>query len=254
MQGVLESWEADRQRQYRRFVGVSAAVHLAGALLFVLNPSFGREPALPGVVRVDLVAVAPPAPARRPAPKPKAAPKPKPVPKPKPAVKPKPKPPVVDKKVLPKEPVAKPTPEPAPPAPAEKPLEYEDVLAQLRENAKEDFPEAAPQVAPPAARTGPIGGPGRPISAEEFAWRERARAFVLQSWVLAPGFRSQPLVTVVDVELSASGDIRSTRIAERSGNPWYDESVERAIQKAGPLPPPPESGRWQFRFSPTDLR
>ena len=39
----------------------------------------------------------------------------------------------------------------------------------------------------------------------------------------------------------------------RSGNPWYDESVVRAIQKASPLPPPPEAGEWPFVFKPEDL-
>jgi len=251
---VLETWEVQRQRQYRRFVGFSAGVHLIAALLFLASPNWRSAQRLPGVVRIDLVAVAPPAAVRRPAPKPKAVPKPKVAPKPKPKVKPVPKPPVVDKKVLPKDPVAKPTPKPPPPAPVEEVMEYEDVMAQLRKNAKEDFPEAAPQLASPAARVGPAGGPGRLISAEEAAWRERVRAFVLRGWVLAPGFRSQALVTTVDVRLSASGDVMDTRVVQRSGNPWYDESVERAIQKAAPLPAPPESGSWQFRFSPTDLR
>jgi TonB family protein len=72
--------------------------------------------------------------------------------------------------------------------------------------------------------------------------------------VLSPGFRNQALVTVVEVHVSSSGEVSNPRIAQRSGNPWYDESVERAVQKAGPLPPPPEAGRWQFRFSPRDLR
>lgn len=252
---VLEMWEVQRQREYRRFVGISAVLHLVAALLFLLGPSLRSPTRLPGVVRIDLVAVAPPAAIRRSAPpRPKPAPEPKAIPKPEPQVKPIPKPPVVTKQVLPKDPVAKAIPKPPPPAPAEEALEYEDVMAQLRAEATEDFPEAAPQLAQPATRIGPSGGPGELISAAEAAWRERVRAYVLRGWVLSPGFRSQALVTTVDVRLSASGDVLGTRVVERSGNPWYDESVERAIQKAAPLPPPPESGSWQFRFSPTDLR
>ncbi|MCP5071155.1 MAG: TonB C-terminal domain-containing protein [bacterium] len=255
MDAILETWEIQRQRQYRRFVGFSAGVHLVAALMFLLSPNWRPARQLPGVVRIDLVAVAPAAAVRRPAPpKPKPLPKPKAAPKPKPKAKPVPKAPIVDKKVLPKDPVAKPTPKPPAVAPAEEVMEYEDVMAQLRKDATEDFPEAAPQPAAPAARIGPVGGPGRLITAEEAAWRERVRAYVLRGWVLAPGFRSQALVTTVDVRLSAGGDVMNTHVVQRSGNPWYDESVERAIQKAAPLPAPPESGSWQFRFSPTDLR
>ncbi len=260
MEAVLESWQEARRKQFRRLVGISAVVHLLVFLAFTTSPFRSRKVALPAVVRVDLVASAPAIarPAPKPAPKPKAKPAPKPVPKPEPKPAPKPKP-VVDKKVLPKDPVAKPTPKPkpkpavAPPAPAPEELSYEDVMAKLREKDTEAFPEAGPD-ARPAERVGPLGGPGQVISAEEAAWRDRARAYVLQSWVLAPGFRTQALLTVVDVDISPTGDVVSTYVVQRSGNPWFDESVERAVQKAGPLPPPPESGTWQFRFSPRDLR
>ena len=38
------------------------------------------------------------------------------------------------------------------------------------------------------------------------------------------------------------------RIVKRSGNPWYDDGVVRSIQKASPLPAPPEAGEWSFVF------
>ncbi len=255
MQSVLEDWEGERRRKFRRMVAISAVSHVVLFLIFTLSPFSSRVHTLPGVVRVDLVAMAPPSAAPKakpkPVPKPKAAPKPKPKPK----AKPKPKPPVAAKKVLPKDPVTKPKPAaPPPPAPVEEELDYEDVLAQLRKNDSEAFPEAADVPPTPAARPGPAGGPGRLISAEEAAWRERARAYVLQSWVLAPGFRHEELLTVVEADLSRSGEVMRTQIVQRSGNPWFDESVERAVQKAGPLPAPPDAGSWQFRFSPRDLR
>jgi TonB family protein len=57
----------------------------------------------------------------------------------------------------------------------------------------------------------------------------------------------------VVVELDASGAVVSEpRITRRSGNPWYDEGVVRAIQKASPLPPPPSAGEWDFVFLPED--
>ncbi len=254
MQAVLTEWQDERRRQFRRMIGASSMGHLVFLLFFVLSPFRPSMSTLPAVVRVDLVASAPAPAAVRPAPKPRKAPPPaapKPVPKP----EPKPKPaPVVEKKVLPKDPVAKPTPAPPPPAPAAKELDYEDVLAELRKNETETFPEA-PTAAAPAARVGPAGGPGRLITPEEAAWRERARAYVLRSWVVAPGFRSQALVATVSVRLSPAGDVLEVRVAQPSGNPWYDESVERALQKASPLPAPPSYLEVvEFRFDPRDLR
>jgi TonB family protein len=68
-----------------------------------------------------------------------------------------------------------------------------------------------------------------------------------------PGFRTQALETHVVVRLDSSGTVMGTpRIARRSGNPWYDEGVVRGIQKASPLPPPPEAGDWDFVFVPED--
>ena len=55
------------------------------------------------------------------------------------------------------------------------------------------------------------------------------------------------------VRLSAGGEVLGTRVERRSGNPWYDESVERAIKKASPLPPPPEADEWLFVFRPEDV-
>jgi TonB family protein len=55
----------------------------------------------------------------------------------------------------------------------------------------------------------------------------------------------------VTVRLDAGGRVVGPpRVTQRSGNPWYDESVVRAIQKASPLPPPPEAGEWPFEFTP----
>jgi colicin import membrane protein len=54
------------------------------------------------------------------------------------------------------------------------------------------------------------------------------------------------------VTLDATGNVLGVDISRGSGNPFYDQSVVRAIEKASPLPPPPESGDWPFLFSPQD--
>jgi len=235
------SIEDARRREFRRLLAISGVAHLALLLAFTFSPRPGGT-ALPAVVRVDLVAAGPlrakPAPARERA-KPKrrrtvlpAEPtrKPKPVEKPKPVAKP--------------EPVAE--PEPA----AEPKEDYDDLLERLRREAGE---VEEPVEMAGAGSALPGGGRGVPVSPEVMAWMRDAKVHVTRAWVLAPGFRTQPLATEIRVRLSASGEVLGTRVERRSGNPWYDESVERAIRKASPLPPPPKANEWLFVFRPEDV-
>jgi TonB family protein len=76
---------------------------------------------------------------------------------------------------------------------------------------------------------------------------------VRRSWVVESGFRLQALETRVSVRLDAAGTVLGEpQITRRSGNPWYDDGVVRGLQKASPLPPPPEAGEWEFIFVPED--
>jgi TonB family protein len=237
--GFVSSTEDVRRREFRRLLVISGAAHLALLLVFTVSPR-PRGTVLPGVVRVDLVAAAPsrPAPARP---------------------KPKPKPPAPVKKVLPAQPTRPPEPKPAPkpvPKPEPKPVaepqvDYDDLMAQLREEAGETE-EAPVEVAGTGGQSGPAGR-GIPVTPEVMAWMRSAKIHVTRAWVLAPGFRTQVLETEVRVRLSASGEVLGIRVERRSGNPWYDESVERAIEKASPLPPPPEANEWLFVFRPGDV-
>jgi len=181
---------------------------------------------------------------------------PKPKPKPEPKAKPKAEPP------KPEPPEAKPkaeppqkTPEPRPPPPDETP-EYDDLLAQLRQEIGEATPEAIDRNAapgPPGAQ--PSGSArGQPVSAEIADWIRRTRLHVGRAWVVPLGFQDAGLQVEVGVELDAAGNVvGEPRITRRSGNPWYDEGVVRAIRKASPLPRPPEAGDWPFVFRPEDL-
>jgi TonB family protein len=255
MQQLLSSLEDERQRQFRRLVGVSAALHVVFALAFWIGPIRRSGPVLPAVVRVNLVEALAAAPAARPAPA--ALPKPLPPPPP----------PPVAKKVLPKQPAPLPKPKPAEakpkpkvePKPEPKPKEPEpapeqeldDVLAQLRNEAGETAPKPVEQ---PAALPGggPAGGPGIVVDPETARWMREVKIHVTRAWILAPGFRSEALVTIVEVDLSPTGEVLGTSTRQSSGNPWYDESVERAIQKASPVPAPPEAGDWPFTFDSRD--
>jgi len=188
--------------------------------------------------------------------KPKAKPEPDPKPDPKPRTDPKPTPKEVAKAEAPKPP---PTP------PKAKPQEsYDDVLAGLRAERGEDRPDpverptrtasaAKPGAAGSAAAPGTLASGSASVSPEIASWLRAVRLHVGQAWVLPEGLRRERLETQVEVELDAKGNVLSEpKVTRRSGNPWYDESVVRAIQKASPLPPPPEPGRQAFVFRPED--
>lgn len=281
MVGGADAFDAGDRRRFRAMVAGSAVAHALLLLFVMLGPSWSPPPpGIPGVVVVDLVTMAPgltpAAPAApktvtpRPAP-PAPAAKPEPIPKPEPIAKPEPvappPPPVVEKKVLPKEAMAKPKPEakPAdkppvaatPPKPAAKPapkqVDYDDLMKELRAETGDARPEAVQQAASGAAAapsTLPSGGLGGTVkvSPEVMAWIRDTRIHVRKNWVKAPGF--ERLQTQLLVSLDAAGNvIGEPRVVQRSGNPYYDDSVVRAIQKASPLPKPPRAGEWPFTFS-----
>lgn len=237
--------EETRRREYRRMMIASALAHGGLVAAFALAPGTPTRPYVPTAISVELVA--PPA----------AAPKPAAVP----AKAPAPPKPVAKKQVIPKEPPPlasspkprpKPTPRAAPPPPTTVEEDYEDVLAQLREEVGE--PEtAAPSATTAAAAPGPLRpGPGA-VDPEVAAWVRRAKIHVRRNWVVPPGFRTEPLETHLQVELDAQGRVMGEpEILRRSGNPWYDEGVVRALEKASPLPAPPRAGRYSFVFVPED--
>ena len=234
-------------------MGVSALVHLGALGLVWLSPGESSSALPPQVIAVELIQP-PPAPA---APKPRPKPAPVAVPEP---PKPAPEP---EQIVLPEK-TTKPKPKPKPkPAPKREEREIfrepekkeeqslEDLLAEMRGEAG----EAAPTTPTETARvpsTGSSRGTGQ-LSAAERAWHAKVIRKMKRSWVVQPGFRTQDLETTVEVTLDASGQILGEpRVVQRSGNPWYDESVVRGLSKANPLPAPPEAGEWTIVFRPRD--
>jgi outer membrane biosynthesis protein TonB len=248
-------FEATRRRDFQRMLGWSFACHvLAVVLAMASSPSRMGSP--PSVIAVELVAAPPSA---APAPPRPAPPQPAP-----PAAKPVPPPPPKPKQVvLPKNPTQTPKPKPARPEPRREVViqpkvkeekSLEDLLSDMRQQHGETAPAPAPTPVQTAAVPGPVPSAGTgTMSAEEADWRRRAKLHVRRAWVVPPGFRTEPLETHVSLELDAGGNVvGKPRIVRRSGNPWYDEGVIRGIEKAGPLPPPPEAGKWLFVFVPED--
>jgi colicin import membrane protein len=155
--------------------------------------------------------------------------------------------------VLPKESQKKPektTPkrerEKAPKEPEQ--VDLDEFLAELRESEP-----AAPAEAKPTQKALGPSGPGIVVTPEVLAWMKRAKFKVVHAWVLPPAFRTQRLTSELRVEISPSGEVLGVEFTRRSGNPWFDDSVERAIKSASPLPPPPSADEWPFQFTPGDL-
>ena len=242
-----------RRREMRRVLLVSLGAHLAVIAVFAWSPRLSNPKvmALQGVVMVELLE-APPGAAPAAAPKPRARPAKKTVVLPdKPKAAPKPKP--VAKKAA-----VKPAKKKAPPPPQKN---LADVMKELekKSGSANEVAAASPRAGAPAgavAGAGAVSGSARGVRVdpEVAGWMRRTRIHVRQSWVLAPGFRSQDLETHVSVRIDSGGRLQGgPRITRRSGNPWYDDSVVRALEKASPLPAPPEAGEWPFVFRPEDL-
>ncbi|HTF32566.1 MAG TPA: energy transducer TonB [Myxococcota bacterium] len=244
MLDLAEEFDAERRGAFRRALILSCVAHAAMLALFYLGPSSrSSAPALPGVITVDLVAAAPgvaPAAPAPPAPKPEA-------PAPVPVEPPKPPPPVSQKVVLPKEPTRLPENVPPKPKPKPPPKDYDALMKELRAQTG----DARPQPVETAQNTqvavaGGASGTVR-VSPEVAAWIRDVKIHVHKNWIMTPGF--ERLETTLIVTLDAAGNVvGEPKVKQRSGNPYYDDSVVRAIQKASPLPKPPTPGEWTFVF------
>jgi TonB family protein len=106
----------------------------------------------------------------------------------------------------------------------------------------------APPPARPGAR-GMAGGGGAQgtvrLSPELREYFRRLEESVRSSWIL-PGALvrdAAKLVVELRIVIEKDGRVSEERIERGSGNPYFDDSVRRAIRKASPLPVPPEQLR-----------
>jgi len=75
-------------------------------------------------------------------------------------------------------------------------------------------------------------------AAEQNIWGTQLVAAIQRVWTRPPGVSDQKYSCVVNMQLSATGEVLSARIQKSSGNPQIDESVLRAVYKASPMPLP----------------
>jgi colicin import membrane protein len=86
-------------------------------------------------------------------------------------------------------------------------------------------------------------------------WKRIRSGWVLPDAALAG---QKNLEAIIGIRISPNGQIEDIQFEKKSGNPIFDESALRAIQKANPLPPLPpgfEGERFDVgvRFTPSDL-
>jgi len=191
--------------------------------------------------------------------------------KPKVKPEPKPEPPEPPKEIAkappPKPSPAKPSPpqaappKPAPPKPTPPKQEsYDDLLADLRAErgeARPDRVERPTRTASAAAGAGGATGaaaggrPGAAANPEIAGWVRAVQLHVGRAWMLPPDMRGRRLMTELLVDLDGQGKVLSEpRVVRSSGDTRFDESAVRAIQKASPLPAPPDPGVWTIGFCP----
>jgi colicin import membrane protein len=108
--------------------------------------------------------------------------------------------------------------------------------------------EAPPASTGAAGAGGAIGGGARGtvrLSPELREYFRRLEEKVRNSWVLPESVArdTRDLVVELRIVIEKDGRVSGVRIESGSGNVYFDQSVERAIRKASPLPIPPEQLR-----------
>lgn len=221
----------------RRWGGAFAVVLAAhAALLLVAMHWSGRttaattqQPAL----FIDLSPPAPPAPPAEPPPAPHEVPV-------DPPSKPAPPRPAVEPKVVPDPPVATPDPpQPPPPRPA---MPVADApQSQPREVVSIPPPPVAPATASPMppAPSQPQGGGG------QANWEGRVLAHLhrYKRYPRAAQFNRREGVPWVRIILDRQGRVLSSRLDKGSGVRSLDDEALALLERAQPLPPPPDNVR-----------
>jgi colicin import membrane protein len=232
-------------REFKRSLAGSALAHLLLALIVMFG---GWRPSRTDVLDVTYVDVLPSQAVPSPAPT-KAAPPPPPAPpKPAPAEpapprqevaelviprrpQPKPKPPAAKPPSAPRRPEPRPEPEPQAAPEPQQTASASQLLEQLRTEAAQRAGAATPEAQGTGARAGIL-------DVERATYIKKVQAAVEPHWVSSACVR-QPGAPLWLVEVEPSGRASDISLERSSGNRHCDDSTERALQKAQPLPPPP---------------
>lgn len=231
---------AERKDPGRKWaIALAVLVHLIFAAVLVFGVNWQTKEASPVMAELwsSVSAPAPkPEPKTEPAPRPEPKPQPKPAPKPEPKLEqPKPVKADIELKDKEKEKEKKRKEEEKKKTEAEKKLkelalkeqqvqlEAEQVaLSKQREAAEAARQQAAAQAASQRLMSDAIG---------------RISSHIRRFVVMPPDIVGNPQAEF-EVSLIPTGEVLNVKLSRSSGNPAYDNAVERAIRKASPLPLP----------------
>jgi colicin import membrane protein len=121
----------------------------------------------------------------------------------------------------------------------------ERVKARVQPRDNSEFTEEA-RGAGPIAKGGAAGEGGGGIARgiEFILYTQELQRRVQESWIVA---EKQPgLVASVSFKIQPDGEIQELELTQSSGDGVFDQSVVRAIRKAAPFPPPPQSYAQEF--------
>jgi colicin import membrane protein len=259
-----DDYITDRERKIARWLAV--AMHAAFVLLLVFGVAWQKRHSEPAAI-VDLwSSMAPPrqeAPVPPPRPEPRVEPRPEPkAPPPKPEVKRDPKPDIALKERLEKERKAKEQQELEKKKLEQKKLdEAKKLKAQQQAELKKKEDTVEKERLAKEAEAKRLAQEKADMTAKLAKDRATAQSREIDAYVLQirnkirrnivepPNLQGNPEV-VFEVRVLPGGDILedTIRLMRSSGNPAYDQAVERAIRKASPLPVPSDPATFdQFR-------
>lgn len=232
---------AERKEPGRKWaLALAVLVHLIFAAVLVFGVNWQTKEAAPVMAELwNSLPASAPKPAPKPEPEPAPLPEPEPQPKPVPKLEPKleqPKPvkadiELKDKK---KEKEKKRKEEERKKAEAEKKLK-DQVLKEQQDRLEAEQEALNKQRAAEAAR--------KQMAAQAAAQRlmndaiSRISSHIRRFIIMPPDVVGNPQAEF-EVSLIPTGEVLNVKLSRSSGNPAYDNAVERAIRKASPLPLP----------------
>jgi len=126
------------------------------------------------------------------------------------------------------------------------------IAAALERIKTQVQPKGNPELTEEAKGTGPLskggsigeGGGGVTRGVEFILYTQQLQRRVQESWIVAE--KKPGLVASVSFKIQPDGDIQEVELTHSSGDSAFDQSVVRAIRKAAPFPPPPQSYAQEF--------
>ncbi|MBI3303674.1 MAG: cell envelope integrity protein TolA [Deltaproteobacteria bacterium] len=88
------------------------------------------------------------------------------------------------------------------------------------------------------------GGGGLVRGLEFIMYTEKVQQHMKKSWIVTE--KKPGLVATVSFRIQPDGEVFEVELVKPSGDTAFDQSVVRAVRKANPLPPPPQSYLQEF--------